>query len=168
MGGQQFIRYIRRDNGTKKKEELRKRVVEKQQLEATKWSKVSLEDVKKNASEGKVVSQSCLRALVLSDPSLFSKTLYKKDELKVLFKGYELKFVQSAESLRRKTWMWTGYLTVMFSNSDVSEWFIATIQDLIITTIAFVLWLGVVSYFRINWFFISHLTNLYPFSKTCL
>ena len=99
MAGRQYIRDTTKEMGMKKKEQLRKRVLEKQTKEATKRSKISIQEMDADNSQGTAISHSRLRALVTGDKEIL-KTLYTKNELMTLFHAYNLKFVQSANKDR--------------------------------------------------------------------
>ena len=100
MGAGQFLRDFRRDNQIQRTEAHRKRVAEKAKKDDAKKSKITIQEVKEDRSEGKVVTHKQLQALCTKHPKVFESRLYTKNELAPFFAAYGIIFRSSSTKAR--------------------------------------------------------------------
>lgn len=100
MGAGQFLRDFRRDNQIQRTEAHRKRVADKAKKDDAKKSKITIQEVKEDKSEGKVVTHKQLQALCTKHPKVFESRLYTKNELAPFFAAYGIIFRSSFTKAR--------------------------------------------------------------------
>ena len=100
MGAGQFLRDFRRDNQIQRTEAHRKRVADKAKKDDAKKSKITIQEVKEDKSEGKVVTHKQLQALCTKHPKVFESRLYSKNELAPFFAAYGIIFRSSFTKAR--------------------------------------------------------------------
>jgi hypothetical protein len=97
MGSAQFLRDLRRDLHVQKTEAHRKKTFEKSKQKELKGAKVCLEDILKDESLNKVISNKFLQAMLIKYPDILASRIYKKQELSILCDLYGLQMFTSSD-----------------------------------------------------------------------
>lgn len=100
MGVGEFLRDFRRDYKLQKTEAHRKKVVEKKKKKDLISSKVTMTSIRSDSSTNLKESHIRLQAMITEQPLIFQSTVYSKDELQLLCKGYGLAFKRSESKAR--------------------------------------------------------------------
>ncbi|XP_070556108.1 uncharacterized protein [Ptychodera flava] len=94
MGAGQFLRDQRCHMKLKKTEAHRRKIMQRDQKSNERNAKMDIETLKKDHSDGKCVTHAMIAAKIAENPKYFASRLYTKDEIKIIFGLYDVRYIQ--------------------------------------------------------------------------